>query len=78
MARKLLKLDGCLTKRTCCLTGLFDEKISHITIVGNTKKSNWQWTSAYTAVITFNFFSHLQHCVCPAVRKFNLLGTTFS
>ena len=27
--------------------------------------------------ITFKFFfSHLQHYVCPSVRKFNLLGTT--
>ena len=78
IARKLLKLNGCLTKRTCCLAGLSNEKISHNSIRGNAKKSNWQWTSAYTAAITFNFFSHLQHYVCPSVRKFNLLGTTFS
>ena len=75
---KLLKLNGCLTKRTCYLARLSNEKISHNSIIGNEKKSNWQWTNAYTAAITFNFFSHLQHYVCPSVRKFNLLGTTFS
>ena len=72
-------IDWYITKRTCCLAGLSNEKISHNSIIGNEKKSSWQWTSAYTAAITFNcFFSHLQHYVCPSVRKFNLIGTTFS
>ena len=53
ITRRLLKLNGCLTKRTCCLAVLSNEKISHNSIIGNAKKSNWQWTSAYTAAITF-------------------------
>ena len=56
IARKLLKLNGCLTKRTSCLAGLSNEKISHNSIIGNAKKSNWQWISAYTAAMTFSFF----------------------
>ena len=40
MARKLLKLNGCLTKRTCCLAGLCNETISHNSIIGDEEKSN--------------------------------------
>ena len=39
IVRELLKLNGCLTKKTC-LAGLSNEKISHNSIIGNEKKSN--------------------------------------
>ena len=39
-ARKLLKLNGCLTKGTCFVAGQSNENISHNLIIGNEKKSN--------------------------------------
>ena len=40
IAQKLLKLNDCLTKGTCCLPWQSNEKKSHNSIIGNEKKSN--------------------------------------